>query len=303
MRVPRTRRRVARGARLLVAVPLAATALVLAATAPALASAPWWQLAAFSGQNVSRVAVVQGRVTALVGDAAMAQTSTGFVAAAAPPPLAPATVTTGSSTWSIDAAGEVLVAQGGGAARRDPGSPNLGAGAHLIAAPLAIPGFVVAVNTGGTVWRRAPDGGWSVSLALLPATLITGTPAVTSIAGFNTSTVSGVVYIGTAGYGTLLTSDVGDDWVRADPGLPDDVLSLAADTSGAAPAIWAGTSQGLYVHQLRAVPYIPNYSGGSLTGKWLITIVLCLGVIVLAGLALVVWSNRRVPAEDHKSPT
>ena len=303
MRVPRTRRRVARGARLLLAVPLAAASLVSAAAAPALAAAPWWQLAAFSGQTVSRVAVVQGRVTLLVGGEAVVQTATGFVAADAAPPPAPATVTTGTRTWSIDDAGDVLVAEGGGAARRDPGSPNLGAGAHLIAAPLAIPGFVVAVSTGGTVWRRAPDGGWSVSLALLPATLITGTPAVTSIAGFNTEAVSGVVYIGTAGYGTLLTSDDGDDWVRADPGLPDDVLSLAADASGAAPAIWAGTSQGLYVHRLQALPSIPNYSGGSLTGKWLITLALCLGVIVLAGLVLIAWARRRPPAAGHESST
>jgi len=66
-----------------------------------------------------------------------------------------------------------MVAEGGGAARRDPGGPELGSGAHLIAAPLAVPGFVVAVSTGGTVWRRDASGGWSVSLALLPATLIT----------------------------------------------------------------------------------------------------------------------------------
>jgi hypothetical protein len=162
---------------------------------------------------------------------------------------------------------------------------------------------VVAVSTGGTVWRRDPSGGWAVSLALLPSTLITGTPAVTSIAGFNTEAVSGVVYIGTAGYGTLLTSDDGDDWVRADPGLPNDVLSLAADPSGAAPAIWAGTSQGLYVHRLQAVPGIPNYSGGSLTGKWLITIAVSLGVIVLAGLAFIVWARRRAWPEGDKSPT
>jgi hypothetical protein len=196
-----------------------------------------------------------------------------------------------------------MVTEDGGAPRRDSGSPELGPGAHLIAAPLAVPGFVVAVSTGGTVWRRAPSGGWAVSLALLPATLITGTPAVTSIVGFNTIAVSGVVYIGTAGYGTLRTSDVGDDWVRADPGLPDDVLSLAADPSGAAPAIWAGTSEGLYVHRLQAVPTIPNYSGGSLTGKWLLTIALSLGVIVLAGVALVVWSRRRPRTEGDKSPT
>jgi hypothetical protein len=294
---------VARRARLLVAAPVAVVALAAAAALPAQAAGPWWQLVAFSGQSVSRVAVVQGRITALVGGEAMVQTAAGFVAAAAPPPPAPAKVTSGSRTWSISPSGEVMVSSRGGAPQRDPGSPELGPGAHLIAAPLAVPGFVVAVSTGGTVWRRDPSGGWAVSLALLPSTLLTGTPAVTSIAGFNTDAVSGVVYIGTAGYGTLLTSDGGDDWVRADPGLPDDVLSLVPDASGDAPAIWAGTSQGLYVHRLQAEPGIPNYSGGSLTGKWLITIALGLGVTVLAGLALVLWSRRRAPTEGYKSPT
>ena len=119
-------------------MPLAAVTLGPAAATAAQAAGPWWQLAAFPGQTVTRVAVVQGRVTALVEGAAMVQTATGFVAAAAPPPAAPATVTTGARTWSIDAAGEVTVAQAGGAARRDPGSPELGPGAHLIAAPLAL---------------------------------------------------------------------------------------------------------------------------------------------------------------------
>ena len=292
-----------RRARLLVAAPLAAMGLASAAAVPAQAAGPWWQLVAFPGQTVSRVAVVQGRVTALVGGEAMVQAASGFVAAAAPPPPAPATVTTGSRTWSISPTGRVMVTEDGRAPSPDPGSPALGSGAHLIAAPLAVPGFVVAVSTGGTVWRRDPSGGWAVSLALLPATLLTGTPAVTSIAGFHTDAVSGVVYIGTTGYGTLLTSDNGDDWVRADPGLPDDVLSLAADASGAAPAIWAGTSQGLYVHRLQALPSIPNYSGGSLTGKWLITLALCLGVIVLAGLVLIAWARRRPPAAGHESST
>ena len=292
-----------RRARLLVAAPLAAMGLASAAAVPAQAAGPWWQLVAFPGQTVSRVAVVQGRVTALVGGEAMVQAASGFVAAAAPPPPAPATVTTGSRTWSISPTGRVMVTEDGRAPSPDPGSPALGSGAHLIAAPLAVPGFVVAVSTGGTVWRRDPSGGWAVSLALLPATLLTGTPAVTSIAGFHTDAVSGVVYIGTTGYGTLLTSDNGDDWVRADPGLPDDVLSLAADASGAAPAIWAGTSQGLYVHRLQALPSIPNYSGGSLTGKWLITLALCLGVIVLAGLALIARARRRPPAAGHESST
>ena len=282
----------ARRARVIIAAPLIAIALATAVAAPVGAEAPWWQLAAFPGQTVTRVALVQGRVLAVVGGEAEEQTATGFTPVSTAPPPAAASVTSGSRAWSIDAAGDVLVAQAGGSARRDPGSPDLGPGAHLIAAPLVAPGFVVAVSTSGTVWRRAENGSWSVSLALLPSTLVTGTPAVTSIAAFNTSTVSGVVYIGTAGYGTLLTSNDGEDWVRADPGLPADVLSLAADPSSVAPAIWAGTSQGLYVHRLRALPFIPNYAGSSLTGKWVITIALCVLLIGLGGAVLVVWGRR-----------
>jgi hypothetical protein len=287
----------------LIGAPIAVIALASLTAPPAQAAGGWWQLAGFAGQSVSRVGLVQGRVTVLVGDEAMVQTTSGFVPSPEPPPPAAARVTTGSRTWSISPAGTVLVSQGGRPPGRDPGSPDLGPGAHLIAAPLATPGVVVAVSHSGTVWRRAPSGGWAVSLALLPSTLVTGTPAVTSLAAFNTLAVSGVVYVGTDGYGTLLTSDEGDDWVRADPGLPDDVLSLAADPSGSAPAIWAGTSQGLYVHRLRAIPSIPSYSGGSLTGKWLITIALCLGVIALAGFALVAWSRRRPVAGGDGSPT
>ena len=306
--VPLTERRaagagVALRIRVLIGAPLAALALASPAAAPVQAAGGWWQLAAFAGQSVSRVAVVQGRVTALVGGRAMVQTASGFVPASGPPPPAAPRVTTGSRTWSISPTGMVMVSNGVGSPSLDPGSPDLGPGAHLIAAPLATPGVVVAVSTSGTIWRRAPSGGWAVSLALLPSTLITGTPAVTSLAAFNTRAVSGVVYVGTDGYGTLLTSDEGDDWVRADPGLPDAVLSLAADPLGSAPAIWAGTGQGLYVHRLQAIPSIPNYSGGSLTGKWLVTIAVCLGVIALAGLALVAWSRRRPVARGHESPT
>ena len=296
-------RRRLRGATAAIAVPLGALALASAATPPVNADAPWWQLAGFAGQTVSQVAVVQGRVTVLVQGRPFMQTAGGFAATTAPPPPPAAQVTVGERTWSISAAGEVLVSRGGAERSRDPGSPELGAGAHLIAAPLATPGVVIAVSTSGTVWRRSSAGGWSVSLALLPATLVTGTPEVTGLVAFNTIDVSTVVYLGTDGYGTLLTSNGGDDWLRADPGLPDGVLALAADPAGTAPAIWAATTAGLYVHRLRATPSIPNYSGGSLTGKWIATIALGLGVILLAGLSLVAWSRRWPVARGDKAPT
>jgi len=301
MGMPPVGRRRVRAAAAVLAV--SAAALASAAATPAEAAAPWWQLAGFAGQTVSRVAVVHGRVTAVVEGRAFVQTPGGFTAAAAPAPAPAVQVTAGARTWSISPAGEVLVSSGGRSPIRDPGGPDLGVGADLIAAPLAAPGVVIAVSTSGTVWRRASDGGWSVSLALLPATLVTGTPRVTGLAAFNTIDVSTVVYLGTDGYGTLLTSDGGDDWVRADPGLPDAVLDLAADPDGTAPAIWAATTAGLYVHRLQAIPSIPNYSGGSLTGKWLATVVLGLGVILLAGLLLVAWSRRWPVARGDKAPT
>jgi hypothetical protein len=257
------------------------------------ASAPWWQLAGFSGRAVSRVGVVQGRVVAMVDGQAMIATGAGFEPAATPPPAQAASVTAAGTTWSIDPAGRIVSSPNGSSARVDPGSPALGTGAHLIAAPAALPGVVLAVSVSGQVWRRTAGGSWSLSLVLLPNTLVTGTPAVTAITAFSSKPVSDVVYLGTDGYGTLLTTDGGDDWVRADPGLPDGVLSLAADTSGPVPAVWAGTTGGLYVHRLQSLPAIPAYSGGSLTGKWLITGAVCLVVTLLAALALAGWSRRR----------
>ncbi len=285
-----------------VGATVAVAAALLIGPATVTAAAPWWQLAGFPGQAVTRVAVVQGRVVAVVNGRAMAAGGSGFTPAAAPPPPA-ASVTVGATTWSIDSAGRVLAARNGVAPVVDPGSPDLGAGANLIAAPAALPGVVVAVSVSGQVWRRTSGGSWSLSLVLLPDTLVTGTPRVTGIAAFNDKAVSGVVYLGTEGYGTLLTTDGGDDWVRADPGLPDAVLSLVANDSAPTPAVWAGTSQGLYVHRLQGLPAIPTYSGGSLTGKWLITVATCLVVTILAALTLVVWSRRRPRTLGHKTST
>jgi hypothetical protein len=268
------------------------------------AAGSWWQMVAFPGQVVSRVAVSGGRVLAVVDGRLMVQTASGFVAApssiAPPTPQPSVTVRHGghSATWSITSDGALRVSRDAAPARPDPGSPDLGAGAHLLAVPLAVPpgaalgSVVVAVSSGGVVWRRAPSGSWGVSLVLLPRTLVTGTPAVTSVAAFSASHQSGVVYLGTAGYGTLLSSDGGDDWTRASPGLPSDVTSLAADPAGQG-SVWAATQDGLYVHRLQPIPQIPSYSGGSLTAKWLITVAIAAAVTLAAAVALRFWFERQ----------
>ena len=112
------------------------------------------------------------------------------------------------------------------AAVPDPGSPDLGAGADLIASPAALPGVVVAVSTDGTVWRRGQDGDWKQALLLLPASLVQGVPRITSVTAF-TEPLSDAIYLGTDGYAVLISTDGGDDWIRAGPGLPDSrVLAL-----------------------------------------------------------------------------
>src|SRR5207248_8496418 len=88
----------------------------------------------------------------------------------------------GQDTWRIDAHGIVLHARTTGPFSPDPGSPQLGAGAHLIAAPAALTGVVVAVAQDGAVWRRGGDGRWARALLLLPAGIAGGVPAVTGVA-------------------------------------------------------------------------------------------------------------------------
>jgi hypothetical protein len=160
----------------------------------------------------------------------------------------------------------VLTAAAGGQLGPDPGAPFLGASAHLIAAPAALPGVVVAVGSDSHVWRRAPSGRWATAFILLPAGGLSGAPQVTSLAAF-TAPITAAVYLGTSGYGVLLTEDGGNDWIRADPGLPENVLGLAADST--AKALYAATDRGLYVHHLQSFPAPPVYHDASLYVRWL----------------------------------
>ena len=184
--------------------------------------------------------------------------------------------------WRIDN-GTVLTATPGGSFSPDPGSPFLGDAAHLIAAPAALPGVAVAVGSDNHVWRRAPSGGWATSFVLLPAGGIAGIPRVTALAAF-TRPLSAAVYMGTAGYGVLMSEDGGDDWIRADPGLPENVLGLATDVP--ARALYAATDQGLFVHHLQALPRPPAYADTQLYQKWLeiALVALAAALAAVAGL-------------------
>lgn len=209
----------------------------------------------------------------------------------------PAEVRSGDDRWRINAAGRVLHARGSASLQPDRRGPHLGAGAHLLAAPAALPGVVVAVARDGTVWRRGADGGWGQSLLLLPASLTRGVPTVTAVAAF-TRPLTGTVYLSTDGYSVLLSTDGGDDWIRANPGLPESVHALSADA--ATRSVYAATSDGVFVHRLQAFPGPAAYHDSALVLRWVGLALVALVSAALAALALSLLATR--PAAPPAAP-
>src|SRR5580700_3344422 len=266
-----------RAMRLTAALSAGIVAFLLGAS-PVRASDAWWSPVSLQGIDVTRVSAV--------GDTIMVRTGSGetlvssnsgstFESAPAGTALPPAgVVAIGSQRWEISSGGtigHVANASIDSAPVPDPGSPALGAGADLIAAPAALPGVVVAVGTDGVVWRRGQDGDWKQALLLLPASLVQGVPRVTSVTAF-TQPFTGAIYASTSGYSVLISTDGGDDWIRAGPGLPDTVYSLSADPISAKPlhgAVYAGTSDGLWEHELQSFPAPPAYHDAQLVWRWI----------------------------------
>jgi hypothetical protein len=272
---------------------------LITGTAPALAAA-WWSPVALQGTSVTRVSAIGDTILVRTGSGATLESTDGgrtFAAAPAGAAFPPAgVVTSGTQRWEIDAAGRVVhvanVAQNAQGVV-DPGSPDLGRGADLIAAPAALPGVVVAVSTDGTVWRRGQDGDWKQALLLLPASAIQGVPRITSVTAF-TQPVSAAIYLGTDGYGVLISTDGGDDWIRAGAGLPDSVTSLSADS--ARHALYAGTSNGLWEHVLQALPAPPAYHDAALVWRWIGIGAVTLVASAAALLGMIKLVPRRVVA-------
>jgi hypothetical protein len=244
----------------------------------AAAAEPWWVPVGLRGQAVTGVVPAgpgllvrvggQVRCVAVPGGPAAPACSGGLDRAGAP-----------AGEWSLRG-GRVVRRRPGEAAQVDPAGPELGASARLLAAPAALPGVVVAVAADGTVWRRNALGTWARSLLLLPAGLVAGVPPVTGLAAFDTSTPTTAVYLGTDGYAVLVSTDGGDDWFRAAPGLPAGVLALATD--GAARAVYAGTRDGVWVHHLQALPAPPVYPQQALLSRWLVIAALAAAATVAA---------------------
>ena len=288
--------------RALTATVAACVALVvlLSGGAPARAAAAWWSPVALRGTAITRVAAIGDMIMVRTAKGAtLRSTDGGSTFATAPataafPPLNVVTIAT--ERWEIDPAGRVLHVADTAVSTApavDPGSPRLGAGADLIAAPAVLPGVVVVVSTDGTVWRRGQDGDWKRALLLLPASLVQGVPRITSVTAF-TQPVTDAIYLGTDGYADLVSTDGGDDWIRAGPGLPDSVYSLSADSRRH--AVYAGTSDGLWEHVLQTFPAPPAYHDAALIWRWLGIGAVTLVASAAALLAMVRLVPRRLEA-------
>lgn len=271
----------ARAARLISGLAFGVVLSLLATpTDRALAAGAWWERAGLGGVDVVALQAAGDDVTVRTADGVTMRSrdrGADFARVAGNPPVvAPPEVRSGADTWRI-VSGSVWHSHANMPLERDPSSPYLGASAHLLAAPATLTGVVVAVSSDGTVWRRAQRGQWSRALLLLPVSLVAGAPRVTSVTAF-TRPLSDAVYLSTDGYSVLLSSDGGDDWIRANPGLPDTVYTLAADAPTR--SVYAATSDGVFVHRLQPYPGPAAYPEPSLLLRWL-----GIALVVLASCA------------------
>jgi hypothetical protein len=274
-------------------VAVTALAVGMCSSTPVRAAAPWWSPVGLRGVAVTRVSAIGDTITVRTGSGSTLISSDAgktFAPASGGEDIPPTgSVRVGNESWSIRPDGVVVHdpnIAGGAAAVPDPGAPRLRAGADLIASPAALPGVVVVVDTDGTVWRRGQDGDWKQALLLLPQSLFQGVPRITSLTAF-TEPLSDAIYLGTEGYGVLISTDGGDDWIRAGAGLPDAVYSLSADATRR--ALYAGTSDGLWVHVLQALPAPPAYHDAALVWRWV-----GIGAVTLFAAALTLLGMVRL---------
>ncbi len=260
--------------------------LLLAAPVPARASTAWWQPLAYAGVRISAVSVAPGKLIVDTPAGRFLSTNQGEHLHG-DKRHAIAVTATAQRRHDLGHPQRHRPHQ----SRAEWGRLNIPIPAPPISAPARTcspprpprPGAVVAVGSDNHVWRRTPSGSWSTAFIPLPAGGLSGTPRVTALAAF-TQPLTTAVYMGLDGYGVLLTQDGGDDWIRADPGLPENVLGLATDQ--AAKALYAATDQGLYVHHLQSFPAPPVYIDSALYLRWLGIAAVALAATIAALLAL-----------------
>jgi hypothetical protein len=265
------------------AQPSPAPARTPAVTAtPLPGTEPWWLPLAFRGHAVTDVRAESGQITVNVTGMGLRESSDGgrtWHAHVEPQGfLAPAP----DGEWQVRD-GRIGRVDATGTWHLDSGSPRVAqprtAGHQPLAALPGRAGLVVAIDVNNVVWRRAGDGTWGEALLLLPQHALAGPPPSTGVAAF-TQPLSDAVYLATDGYSVLESTDGGDDWVRAGPGLPDGILAITTDSPRS--AVYAATRDGLWLHHLQATPAPPVYAGEDLRLRWFGIAAVCLAAAALS---------------------
>ncbi len=176
--------------------------------------------------------------------------------------------------------------QKGGAWAPFPGAPFLGLGARALA-QLA-DGVVLVGARSGMVWRQL-GGRWRPAFQVLPYGGLGGVPELTSMVAVGSS----AAYLGTDGFGTLLTPDGGYTWYSAAPTA--EVRGLAAvgpvEAREARGLVLALAGDGaVYTHRLQALPGPPTYPPSDQLAQLLGTgaVVLVAALLTVVGLSLLV---------------
>jgi hypothetical protein len=112
-----------------------------------------------------------------------------------------------------------------------------------------------------------------------------------------TQPLSEAIYLATDGYAVLISTDGGDDWIRAGPGLPNSVYALSADSGRH--SLYAGTADGLWVHVLQELPAPPVYQDAALVWRWI-----GIGAVTLVAAAITLLAMvRLVPRRIDGAPS
>lgn len=170
-------------------------------------------------------------------------------------------------------------------------APHLGT--HASVAELG-DGVVLAGDRRGLVWSRY-QGAWSATFQILPYGGLGGVPNLTSI----TADGASAAYLGTTGFGTLLTPDGGYSWYTAPlPGNAQNVMAMATlgpvFSAVATGLVVAATPAGLMLHHLQPLPAPPAYTGKHGSLEILAT------ALVTAGSALLVLVLMWLPARRRR---
>ncbi|MGH7667036.1 MAG: hypothetical protein ACREN1_06985 [Candidatus Dormibacteria bacterium] len=190
--------------------------------------------------------------------------------------------------WLALARGRLLASSD--AARWTPaaGSPRFAAATAELAELGS--GVILLAEPSGLLWRGY-RGRWAPAFQLLPEGGLGGVPRVTALVADGVDSA----YLGTAGFGTLLTPDGGYTWYRAAP--PDaEVTALAALGRVFAEhphgLVIAVTPQRIYLHRLQALPAPPVYTPAGATAELAGTAAVA-GAAALVVVSLLWYLERR----------